>query len=186
MLDGVDIPDRAATQRSDHGAPHHVRVGGDGARVAFLRAAGPDDPADALWVLHVATATERLVAEPSELRCPGPPGGITGFAVDAVARIAAFAYADRLFRADLLTGEVVDVATEAPVHDPRPDPTGTRIGYVTAPGGMACLRVVGPDGDDELLAGEAGGPAGWGVPEPVAVCDSPAPGGCWPSTQVSC
>jgi dipeptidyl-peptidase-4 len=176
----VESPDPAGpAEPHEHGAPHHIRVGGDGARVAFLRAAGPHDTAGALWVLDVATATERLVAEPSELRCPGPPEGITAFAVDAVARIAAFTYADRLFRADLLTGEVVDVATEVPVRDPRPDPAGTRIGYVTVTGGIASLRVVGPDGDDQLLAGEAGGPAHWGMPEPVAVSDFGRTRGWW-------
>jgi dipeptidyl-peptidase-4 len=182
MLDGVDLPELAgpdATGPDLSGVPHHVRVGGDGARVAFLRAAGPHDPAGALWVHDVATATERLIAEPSRLLSRGGPEGITAFALDRDARIAAFAYAGRLFRADLKAGEVVDVATETPVCDPRPDPTGTRIGYVTVNRRIASLRVVGPDGDDQLLAGEAGGPAGWGVPEPVAVDDFGRTRGWW-------
>ena len=64
------------------------------------------------------------------------------------------------------------IRTAEKVLDPRPDPTGRSIGYVTP---ADCLRIVGPDGTDELLAGEPGGsswrdPGGvkWGVPDPPA------------------
>jgi dipeptidyl-peptidase-4 len=172
MLNGVDLPELAdRTHRFRNGAPHAITVGGDGARVAFLRSPAADDPDPSLWVLNVATATERLIADPAQLLDPAEPpapGGIRSYAVDATARIAAFDYAGRLFRADLQTGEVVEVATEAPVTDPHPDPTGRHIAYVEKSGGVASLRVVGPDGTDELLAGEPGRQVGWGVPEPVA------------------
>ena len=124
----------------DSAAPHAVTVGGDGARVAYLRAS-------ALWVLNVATASARLVAE----------GPIDSFAVDSDARFAAFARGGRLFRADLVDGSVTAIETGQPVEDPRLDPTGTTIGYVSA----GSLYVVGPDGD-ELLAGEPG--VVWGGP----------------------
>ena len=65
--------------------------------------------------------------------------------------------------------------TEAPAQNPRPDPIGRNIGYVTWAGRSAELRVVGPDGD-RLLAGERGnawrehgGPICWGVPDPGVV-----------------
>src|SRR4051794_3434785 len=156
MLDGVDYPELAdRTGGLRQGAPHAVAVSGDGSRVSFLRSPGPWSDATALWVHVVGTGTERLVAEPAQLLdgvTEPLPGGIRRYATDAAGRVAAFAYADRLFRADLATGEVVEVATEAPVVDPRPDPTGTRIAYTTA----SALRVVGPDGTDTLLAGEPG------------------------------
>ena len=177
---GVDFPELAdRTHRFGHGAPHALTVGGDGARVAFLRSGGPRDPADALWVLNVATATERLIADPAQLHVP-QDGGITAYAVDTAARIAAFAYAGRLFRADLHLGEVVEVTTEATVTDPRPDPTGEQIGYVTLSASRtASLRVVGPDCDDQLLAGEPGGRISWGVPEPVAAHEFGRSRGWW-------
>nr|BFE67946.1 hypothetical protein GCM10020092_012470 [Actinoplanes digitatis] len=56
------------------------------------------------------------------------------------------------------------IGTADEVLDPRPDPTGRHIGYITPDG---CLRVV-TGGDDQLLAGEAGGGASWGAAELTA------------------
>ena len=51
----VDYPELAArTRRFTYGAPRAVTVAADGARVVFLRSAGPEDPADRLWVFDVA------------------------------------------------------------------------------------------------------------------------------------
>jgi len=163
MLFSVDFPELAdRTGRFRYGAPDALTVGGDGARVVFLRSSGAFDPAAGLWVLNVATGHERLVFD-------GPVGA---YSTDRLARVAAFEVDRRLFRADLVTGSVDALPTVEPVIDPWPDPAGRRIGYVTPD---ACLRVVGPDGADELLAGEPGGvswrdPGGvrWGVPEEAA------------------
>ncbi|WP_229404658.1 prolyl oligopeptidase family serine peptidase [Micromonospora sp. NBRC 110038] len=186
----MDFPELAArTRRFGHGAPRAVTVAGDGSRVIFLRSAGPEDPADALWLLDPATGEERLVADPTALLGAGgdpaalTPGeralrerrrlsaaGIGSYALDAAGRIAVFALAGRLFRADLVHGDVVEVATVGPALDPRPDPTGERLAYVTdAAAGVRRgeLRVVAPDGTDSLLAGEDGGVT-WGLPEHVA------------------
>nr|WP_203768813.1 prolyl oligopeptidase family serine peptidase [Actinoplanes deccanensis] len=161
----MDYPGLA--QRTGHfryGAPHAVTVGADGARVAFLRSSGPEDPYDGLWVLHVATATETLVAA----------GPVTSYAIDRDCRIAAFAHEGRLCRADLVAAEVTPVPTEGPAEDPRPDPAGRSIGYVTWENGAASLRVTGPEGD-RLLAGESGnawrehgGSISWGVADDTA------------------
>src|SRR4051794_33865178 len=182
MLDGVDYPELADhTDRLRRGAPHAVRVGGDGSRVSFLRSAGPADPVAALWTLTVGTGVERLVADPARLvggEPAPPPGGIRAYATDAAGRVAAFAYARRLFRADLVTGEVAGLATEAPVSDPRPDPRGAGIAYLSvAAGGPAQLRVVRPDGTDELLAGEA--EVSWGVLPPLGLSARPDTGYWW-------
>jgi dipeptidyl-peptidase-4 len=114
-----------------------------------------------LWVHHVAEGAERPVA--------GRLTGITGYATDAPARTAAFAVAGRLHRADLCTGTVRVVPTAGPAAGPRPDPTGQRIGYLTA----NTLRVVDHTGADLLLAGEpdpgdGGRPhVSWGRPDPA-------------------
>ncbi|OLB81546.1 MAG: peptidase S9 [Actinobacteria bacterium 13_2_20CM_2_71_6] len=136
---------------------------------------GPEDPADRLYVFDVPTGTERLVADPATLLAdPGdlPPeeaalrerlrlsaAGIGSYALDQAATMAAFTLAGRLFRADLVTGAVAEVPTAGPVIDPRPDPTGTRIGYVTG----GALRVTEPDA---LIAGEEG--ITWGLAEFIA------------------
>jgi dipeptidyl-peptidase 4 len=162
----VDYPGLAdRTGHFSYGAPHAVTVGADGARVVFLRSDGPEDPEAALWTFTVATAAERLIA----------PGPVHGYATDRDARVAAYTSEGRLWRADLLSGEVTAVPVAVPVHDPRPDPVGRSIGYVTWNDGSAALRVSGPDGD-RLLAGEPGtawrehgGPINWGVPDDAAV-----------------
>lgn len=160
MLDVVDFPELVErTGRFTHGAPRDISVGADGTRVVFLRSPGPFSADAGLWVLNVATATERLVVD----------GPVTSYATDALARFAAVVAGDRLLRADLISVAVDPMATAEPATDARPDPTGTLIGYVTAAG---CLRIVRVDGADELLAGEADGdswrdPGGvrWGVPD---------------------
>ncbi|GLW29662.1 peptidase [Actinoplanes regularis] len=156
----MDYPGLAArTGDFSHGAPHAVKVGADGARVAFLRSSGAFDPEAALWLHEVASGEEHLIA----------PGPIDSYAIDHEARVAAFTRGGRLFRADLVTGEVTAIPTGDPVHDPRPDPHGLQIGYVIDPDRSASLRVTGPDGD-RLLAGEPGnawrehgGSIAWGV-----------------------
>ncbi|MFD1325016.1 S9 family peptidase [Micromonospora sonneratiae] len=185
----MDYPELAArTRRFTNGAPRTVTVANDGSRVLFLRSGGPEDPVDALWLLDVATGRERLVADPALLLAGDQLGplpateralrerqrlsaaGIAGYATDPAARVAIFPLAGRLFRADLLHGDVVEVATTGPVVDPRPDPTGQRVAYVTDSGGTAergQLRVIDADGIDSLLAGEEGGVT-WGLAEYVA------------------
>jgi dipeptidyl-peptidase-4 len=134
MLVVVDFP------AVEPGAPHAVKVGGDGARVAFLRGS-------ALHVLNVATGVLREVAT----------GPIDSYAIDAQARSAAFSRAGRLVRADLIDGALTTIETDKPVEDPRLAPTGHQIGYLSGGG----IYVVGPNGD-QLLAGEPG--VVWGGP----------------------
>ncbi len=68
MVASDSFPRRQArTRRFTLGEPRDFRVAEDGTRVAFLRSAGPVDPVNALWVLDVATATERLVVDPRGL-----------------------------------------------------------------------------------------------------------------------
>src|SRR5205809_5075665 len=65
---GVDYPELAArTRRFTCGAPRAVTVSADGARVIFVRSAGPEDPADQLWVFVVPSGQERLIADPASL-----------------------------------------------------------------------------------------------------------------------
>ncbi|MFY1695747.1 prolyl oligopeptidase family serine peptidase [Solwaraspora sp. WMMA2101] len=171
------------TGDSARGAPRAVTVGADGARVVFLRSTGPHDEADSLWVLDTDSAEERRIADPTVLSAQR--GGTTQrgatidrYVTDPAARIAVFALAGRLWRADLVGGDVVEVPVVGTAVDARPDPTGERIAYVsdsdaadtatrpatTAPGK---LRVIHPDGRDTLLAGEAGDIT-WALPDPGA------------------
>jgi dipeptidyl-peptidase-4 len=197
----VEYPELAAlTRRFSRGAPRAVRVGADGARVVFLRSAGPHDPVDRLWVLDVATGAERLIADPTELvvaitatpadplatpadqtqPVAGPADLLDRYAIDPTATVAAFALGGALFRADLLRGGVTGLHTVGPAVDPRPDPTARRIAYVAD----GSLRVVHPDGTDTLLAGEPGTDGRpsyvtWGLSDPLSVTDFARRRGYW-------
>ena len=150
MLVGVEYPELARrTGRFRFGAPHAVTVGGDGARVAFLRSEGPYDPEPALWVLTVSSGAVTKVTD----------GPVRSYAGSADLSVLAWARDGRLFRSG------TELRAAAPVVDPRPDPSGRTIGYTTPDG---TLRVIGEDGDDQLLAGEPGTGVSWGTPEPTA------------------
>jgi dipeptidyl-peptidase 4 len=127
--------------------------------VAFLRSAAGDDPVNRLWVLDLASGTERLVADPAALLGDGAEdlpaaerarrerareraGGIVAFAADLDLTVASFALAGRLFVADLgapggeaggragRAGRVRELTAGGAVLDPRVDPTGRRVAWV--------------------------------------------------------
>jgi len=182
----MEYPELAARTRNfTAGAPRAVTVSADGGRVMYLRSAGADDLVDRLWVFNVATATERLVCDPTALAI-GSDGsddlpaaeralrerlrlsatGIGSYATDQAGRVAAFALGGSLVLADLETGNVAPRPTEGPVVDPRPDPTGRRVAYVSG-GGLRVQDVA--TGEDRLLAGEADDTeVTWGLAEFIA------------------
>ncbi|MCO1657806.1 S9 family peptidase [Pseudonocardia humida] len=141
---------QARTRRFTLGAPRGVHVSPDGERVVFLRSRAGTDPVTCLWTLDVATGEERLVADPHELDGGGahadlPPeekarrersreqaGGIVGYATDRPVTMAAFALSGQLYVTEFaagLTPRLVD--TPGGVIDPRPDPSGRRVAFVS-------------------------------------------------------
>ena len=173
----------ARTRHFLYGQPRTVSVSPDGQRVLFLRSAGPTDPVHALWVLDVPSGQERLVVDPAGLLGAGDEelpaaeramrerkressGGIVAYATDDAASMAVFVLSGRLFRVELATAVVTELPVAGPVLDPRPDPAGERIAYVTG----GALHVIETDDDGKLadrplVAEEA---ASWGLAEFVA------------------
>ncbi|MBW3603196.1 MAG: S9 family peptidase, partial [Actinobacteria bacterium] len=143
----------ARTRRFTLGRPRGFRVAPDGSRVTFLRAASGHDPLSCLWVLDVATGRERLVADPARLgagvdgdlpveerarreRTRESAGGVVAYATDRALGLAAFALRGELFVAGLdprpgAAGPVRRLPAGATVVDPRPDPVGRRVAYVS-------------------------------------------------------
>ena len=177
----------ARTQRFTLGEPRNVTVSADGRRVVFLRSSAGDDPVNALWVLDVGTGEERLVADPRALfGLDDPTGGvltdeerlrrertrdgstgITTYATDAACQVTAFALNGQLFTAGLLSGQARRLVVEGPVHDPRPDPTASRLAYVSG----STLRVAELDGSSRALAGDDrkdGAAVSWGSADFIA------------------
>jgi dipeptidyl-peptidase-4 len=146
-------------------------------------------------------AAERARRERSRERA----GGIVAYAADAALRTAAFALAGRLFTVDLAEGgphpgvrppsgaEGADgpgvrppsgeggpaapreLAAAGPVLDPRPDPTGRRVAYVSG----GALHVAGVDGGGGRLVGEEDARVTWGLAEFVAAEEMDRQRGYW-------
>jgi dipeptidyl-peptidase-4 len=182
----------AATQRFTLGAPRSFAIAPDGSRVVFIRSSGGDDPVGALWVLDLATAAERCVADPRRLGAGAsdlPPeerarrerareqaGGIVGYATDRRVTAAVFTLGGQLFHVDLLTSRVTTVAVDGPVVAPRLSPDGAWVSFVRE----RALWVVRPDGTQERrLAGEDTPEVSWGLPDFVAAEEMGRMRGYW-------
>ncbi|MFC4911184.1 S9 family peptidase [Actinomadura gamaensis] len=152
----------ARTRRFTLGVPRAFQIAPDGSRVAFLRTKAGDDPVTCLWTLDPRTGAETLVADPAALSVAGEAnlpaeerarreraregaGGIVGFATDSAVRQAVFTLGGQLFLADLASGEIRELPARTPVFDPRLDPAGRRVAYVSG----RTLRVIGVDGSDD-------------------------------------
>jgi dipeptidyl-peptidase 4 len=183
------------------GVPHAFAIASDGSRVAFLRSPSGTDANTCLWVADSADGAprERLVADPRDLlrgsaeeltpeerarreRTRQAERGVVSFAADDAVAIAAFALSGRLFVADLRPGgpgaeaAVRELATPEPVLDPRPDPTGAHIAYVTG----GALRVVAADGHrDRALAVPEARDVTYGLAEFVAAEEMDRTRGFW-------
>jgi dipeptidyl-peptidase-4 len=185
---------QARTQRFTLGTPRGFQVAPDGSRVLFLRTASGEDRRHILWRLDVASGTETRLADPAELLDGGdedlPPeerarrersreqgGGVVGNATDADARVVAFALSGRLFVVDAVTGKnPVELPAAPGVIDPRPDPTGRHVAYVSG----GALRVIGVDGTgDRPLAEPENEDQACGVAEFVAAEEMGRARGYW-------
>jgi len=141
---------QARTRRFTLGAPRGIRLSPDGDRAVFLRSKGGTDPVTCLWTLDLTTGEERLVADPRQLedgsdaedlpaeerarreRSREQAGGIVGYATDRPVTMAAFALSGQLYVTEFAAGftpRLVD--SPGGVIDPRPDPHGRRVAFVS-------------------------------------------------------
>jgi dipeptidyl-peptidase 4 len=156
MMDDSFPRQQARTRRFTLGAPRAFSVSPDGARVLFLRTKSGDDPVTCLWEADADSGAERLVADPRALGADEenlPPeerarrervretaGGIVSYATDRQQTIAVFPLSGQVYAVRLGSATSPDpgagaaepsgVPTRTPALDPRPDPAGTKIGYV--------------------------------------------------------
>ncbi|ANZ38609.1 peptidase S9 [Lentzea guizhouensis] len=193
MGNDISFPrQQARSQRFTVGAPRTFAVSPDGSRVFFLRPATATSRANGLWELNTATGAERLLADPAQLltdpedlpaeekarreRTRESGAGIVGYALSKDANIASFALSGRLFVADLATGEVRELPTGGGVVDPRVDPTGQRVAYVT----RGTLRVVElGSGEDFAVAQPDGEDVTFGLAEFIAAEEMSRYRGYW-------
>ncbi|MFK4106796.1 DPP IV N-terminal domain-containing protein, partial [Streptomyces sp. NPDC019531] len=141
------------TLRFTRGVPDRFTVSPDGGTVLFLRARTGDDPATCLWALDVDSARERLLADPVRLLASGRSprtSGIEAYGTDAATGVVAFALADALWKLDVSKGGPCRLPVVGPVVDPRPDPTGRHIAYVS----HGALRMAEADGSGDRAVAE--------------------------------
>ncbi len=201
MIAHTNAPDtfprqHARTRRFTLGEPRDLVVSGDGERLVFARSRGGSDPVNCLWVADLVHGGEHLVADPDALlddaavdlppeerarreRAREAAGGVTAFATDADAAVAAFALGGRLFVADLRGRSSREIAVDGPVFDPRPSPTGERVAYVRG----AALCVVDIDGNDGgaplVVEPSADGTVTWGSADFIAAEEMSRQRGYW-------
>ncbi|MER5391353.1 prolyl oligopeptidase family serine peptidase [Saccharopolyspora sp. NPDC002686] len=180
-MSSASFPRRSArTQGFTLGAPRNFTATGDGATVLFLRSASGTDPRNSLWALDTATGQERVLADPAALqendevtpeeqarreRARERAGGITGYAADREGSSVVFMLSGRLFHTAVATGETRELPVRRPVADPRLDPDGRRVSYVSG----GALRVIDVDGSgDRALVEPDGANITWGAAEFIA------------------
>ena len=164
------------------GVPAQVTIAPDGSTVFFVRTRSGTDPLSCLWALDCLTWSERLLADPLALLAGEdedlPPqeqtrrertgqlsSGIVAYAADDACQLLAFTLSGQLWTVRPASGEVRRLAAAEPVIDPRPDPAGQRIAYVS--GGT--LRIAEADGSADLAVAVPDGPeVGFGLAEHVA------------------
>jgi dipeptidyl-peptidase 4 len=172
----------ARTQRMSLGEPRTFTVSPDGQRVVFVRSRGGNDRVNCLWVLDVATGEERLIADPLVLLADAtdeqlPPeerarreraregaAGVVAYATNADVTAAAFSLGGRLFLSGLITGASRELHIGEAVFDPRPDPQGRRVAFVSGPR----LQVAELDGTARVLADEPDDEVTWGAADFIA------------------
>ncbi|MGW1208409.1 prolyl oligopeptidase family serine peptidase [Streptomyces sp. NPDC002499] len=141
------------TDRFTHGVPAHLTITPDGRTVLFLRSRDGSDPLTCLWALDLDSGAERLVADPVTLRRRRPTG-IGAYATSRSGDLVAFVLAGELWAVRVTGGRPWRLPTSGPVSDPRPDPTGHRIAYVTG----GALRLMGADGTADRAVAEPDAP----------------------------
>jgi dipeptidyl-peptidase 4 len=173
----------ARTRYFTLGVPGAFSISPDGDRVLFLRTRGGEDTLSCLWQLSLADGgAERMLADPAALRPDGEQAGIpeaerirreraretssgiVAYSADAARKTVAFALDGQLWVAQL-DGSARLVPTAGPAVDPRIDPGGQRVAYVTD----RALHVVElADGSDLSLAEPENAEVSYGLPEHVA------------------
>jgi dipeptidyl-peptidase 4 len=192
---------QARTRRFSLGAPRSFQVSADGRRIAFLRSKGGSDPVTCLWVLDLPDDgrperdSERLVVDPVTIgagqdepeeerarreRSREQAGGVVAFATDSGFTIAAFAIAGDVYTVELTPDGRGPrrAGARSPAVDPRPDPAGRRVAYVSD----RALRIIDiAAGTDSELIGPAPGEdqVSYGLAEFVAAEEMGRMRGYW-------
>lgn len=138
------------TDRFTRGVPRQFSVTPDESAVLFLRSRAGDDPVTCLWAVDLDSGSERLLVDPADQG----DGGIAGYAASQGSGLVAYTLAGGLWAVDAAGGHARRLPAAGSVTDPRPDPAGQRIAYVSD----GALRVIDATGTDDRAVMAPDGP----------------------------
>lgn len=177
-----------STQRFTLGVPRQFTIAGDGSRVLFIRNRDGRDRSSSLWVLD--ERGERLLADADALGGEGPLAeaerfhrrrirerstGIVAYSADRDAATAVFSLGSSLWVATI-DGEVRQVPCVGALVDPRLDPQGAQVAYVSD-GALHVIDLSG--GTDRVLATPEAPEVTYGLAEYVAAEEMDRHRGHW-------
>ncbi len=178
----------AATRRFTLGAPRSFSVAQDGSSVLFLQSSGPTDADNSVWLLERGGEPEVLFdaagRSDGELtdaerarreRAREQAGGVVSFVARPDHRAVVFALAGELFSLSADGTETL-LATDGNAFDPRFEPGGARVCYVSG----STLRITDGTTDRVVPGTEEGGDlVSWGSAEFVAAEEMGRGRGFW-------
>ena len=181
----------ARTQRFTLGEPRAFTVCADGQRVLFLRSVSGTEARTGVWRLDLADGVEHPVVDPSDVgddtnlpaeerarreRVRETGAGVVAFSASDDGKRLVFSLGGRLHVADVDAGTWSEVAGSASAYDPRLDPTGRRVAYVS---GRALYVHDLDSGEQRVLAVDDSPLVGWGRAEHVAAEEMDRSRGFW-------
>ena len=191
----ADVPRQLGrTQRLALGVPRKFTIAEGGSHVLFIRGRDGVNRSSCLWVLD--RQGERLLVDPDALGGEGvlPEAeyvhrerireratGIVAYSADRLATTAVFALGPSLWVATI-DGRVRELPCAGSPVDPRIDPDGARVAYVSS-GALHVLDL--RDGADRTLAVPESPEVTYGLPEFVAAEEMDRQRGHWWSPDAS-
>ncbi|HET6741944.1 MAG TPA: prolyl oligopeptidase family serine peptidase [Kribbella sp.] len=173
-----ELPAQSArTGRFTYGLPKAFTLHEE--HLLFLRTRGPEDSTSCLWLLD-RDGAEQLVVAPEDLVAGGRlpeaervrrersrerTSGIVAYSSDRTGHQIVFGLQGVLYHLDGLDALPREIWTAGPVVDPRIDPTGRRVAYVT---GRELHVVDLADGNNLAVAVADDPEVSWGLAEHVA------------------
>jgi dipeptidyl-peptidase-4 len=182
----------ARTARFTLGIPRSITVSRDGSKVWFVRTPDGFTRTGSLVEFNVASGEEMVIADPAALleadedipaeerarreRSRESGAGIVDFTTDDDGRWAVFALSGQAWAVHLAGRAARVLSTAASVVDPRVDPTGRNVAYVSG----RSLRVVSlSSGDDSVLAEPQVTTQSWGRADFIAAEELDRHRGFW-------
>ncbi|MBV9097767.1 MAG: DPP IV N-terminal domain-containing protein, partial [Frankiaceae bacterium] len=181
----------ARTQRFTLGEPRAFTVCAGGERVLFLRSVSGTDPRTGVWRLDLVDGVEHPVVDPTDIgdaaslpaeerarreRVRETAAGVVSYSASEDGTRLVFSLAGRLHVADVDAGTWSEVAGSASAYDPRLDPTGRRVAYVS---GRALYVHDLETGEQRVLAADDDPLVSWGRAEHVAAEEMDRSRGFW-------